>query len=288
MKKILKPIILIFILLFSVSNINFASNSDIENIKEETVDRTLYDEKELYLKDENNSFEDRVYSDYNVDMSTFEQLTEAFLLSIYENDMSLIEQSKIYDSIGLTKTSKFIKQLNDVSYDSIPKISKNESFLHNGKCETRTILTFENGNSITINLSYNKKIPYYYFINNIGFYPSQLSFDNTNEGVIPFDDYCISKGINLNQYADYDDFIRNFIIVIVFIVLLILFINYQTKKQKNTHNVLNDTNSTDIKTNIDDTSLVAILTAAIAAYEGTSENNIRIKTIKKNYRWRSL
>ena len=103
MKKILKSIILIFILLFSVSNISFASNSDIENIKEETVDRTLYDEKELYLKDENNSFEDRVYSDHNVDMSTFEQLTEAFLLSIYENDMSSIEQSKIYESIGLTK-----------------------------------------------------------------------------------------------------------------------------------------------------------------------------------------
>ena len=290
-------IVLISINVFANNKINdnniIATDNDI-NIDDEK-DLSIYDYqtyedtmRRQFLEDDNKSLEERVYSEYNIPLDIFENLSERVILSIYDTDFDLNDTLKIYEGMGYEKTSNFIKELQKNTPDSMPTIKSNTCYIHNDKYETRTILLFSNGDKATVNIAYNKTIPYLYFADNVKFKSTGLHFDIRNNDINMLDDYCVSKGENLSQYADMDDFMRNFILAIIGIIVLILIINILNNNTKNINidsdlDIINKDNK-----KIDDNKLVAILTAAIAAYENKSVNNLRIKTIRKNIRFKNV
>lgn len=247
-----------------------------------------------YLLNEDFPLEERVYSEYNIPFDFFKELSRRLILGMYNTEFSLVDTYKIYEGAGYTKTASFIKALDSITTDKMndPDITSNECFIHNGKYETRTVIVFPNEDTATINISYNKAIPYLSFGRATGFLANdEFNFDKDNVALAMLDDYCVTKGENLSQYADMDEFVRNLVLVLIGIVLMIIIVSMINKKTKDNH--INDTiqtidNNVTLNTATDDTTLVAILTAAIASYEGTNENNIRIKTIRKNIRWKNI
>lgn len=249
--------------------------------------------KRKYLQDEELPLEERVYSEYNIPFHVFEELSKRVIISMYSTGFSLSDMVKLYEGMGYTKTAGFIKALDNVSTDKInvPVIKSSECYIHNNRYETRSILAFSNGDTATVNIAYNKTIPYLYFADNIDFYTEGLSFDIINKSISMLDDYCVIKGVNVSQYADMDEFIRNFILVLFGIFVMIIMVSIVNNKiiAKNKSKVVQtEDNIAVTNTATNDTSLVAVLTAAIAAYEGTSINGIMIKTIRKNIRWKNI
>lgn len=245
--------------------------------------------KKGYLLDEALPLEERVYSEYNIPFHIFEELSKRVIMSMYSTDFSLSDMVKLYEGMGYAKTAGFIKALDSISTDKInaPDFKSNECYIHNGKYETRTVLIFPNGDTATVNLAYDKTIPYLYYADNIEFYTGGLSFDMVDKSMRVLDDYCVTKGENLSQYADMDEFIRNFVLAILGILAVIIIVTYINKKSNaDNKSMVVQTDNKAVPTN--DTALVAVLTAAIAAYEGTTANNIRIKTIRKNIRWKNI
>ena len=120
----------------------------------------------------------------------------------------------------------------------------------------------------------------------IEFYNENLSFDKIDKLMGVLSDFCVTKGENLSQYADMDEFMRNFVLVIMAILVLIVIVSRLNKNNKSLNNTKPDT--VVINKTSNDNELVAILTAAIAAYEHKSADGIRIKTIRKNIRWKNI
>ena len=85
-----------------------------------------------------------------------------------------------------------------------------------------------------------------------------------------------------------DEFIRNFVIVIIAILLLIIIVSRLNKTNTSSSNTKTNTKTITTAGTSNDTELVAILTAAIAQYEQKSIDGIRIKTIRKNIRWKNI
>lgn len=307
-----KFIITILCILLSSSAFIFATEKKVDTIEAETeidIDTEDYeddaseDDESMYryqsyedmmrksvLQDDTVSMEERVYSEYNIPLDLFKGLSQRVILSMYSTNFNFDDMAKLYDGMGYTKTASFIRALDSITTDKTkaPNIKSNECYIHNGKYETRSVLVFANGDTATVNIAYEKTIPYLYFADNVDFYMDGIGFDIVNKSMNVLDDYCVTKGENLSQYADMDEFIRNFVIVIIAILLLIIIVSRLNKTNTSSSNTKTNTKTITTAGTSNDTELVAILTAAIAQYEQKSIDGIRIKTIRKNIRWKNI
>lgn len=307
-----KFIITILCILLSSSSLIFATENKVDNIvdeieseidTEEIDDVLSEDDESMYgyqsyedmmrksvLQDDTVPMEERVYSEYNIPLDLFKGLSQRVILSMYSTNFNFDDMAKLYDGMGYTKTASFIRALDNITTDKTkaPNIKSNECYIHNGKYETRSVLVFANGDTATVNIAYEKTIPYLYFADNVDFYMEGIGFDIVNKSMNVLDDYCVTKGENLSQYADMDEFIRNFVIVIIAILLLIIIVSRLNKTNTSSSNTKTNTKTITTAGTSNDTELVAILTAAIAQYEQKSVDGIRIKTIRKNIRWKNI
>lgn len=280
---------------------NTEDDTDLD-IDDEDLDDSIYDygsnetvlRQQSYLLDSSIPLEERLYSDKNIPLKNIEDISSRVIMSaILESQYNFDDIVKLYEGMGYKKTASFVKELAKniptTEPTNLPNIKSNECYIHNNKYETRTILEFQQGELVTINIAYNEAIAYLYFSENISFSPGSITFDNHKADINVLDDYCVTKGENISQYADMDEFIRNFVLVIIVIFVLILIVSRLNKTNKTISSKKSETNDTkNTKNTTNDNELVAILTAVIAAYEHKSIDGIRIKTIRKNIRWKNI
>lgn len=233
----------------------------------------------------NNNIKDELFSEHMIDEEKLSNFSIQSIVEVLEDtNLSLEDRKVLLEGINNKKIIGFITDLQNATNNMgrVVAILSNELLFNNGQYETRSIIQLENG-IITVNLSFNKALPYMLYITAHELDIEVPNFESTlSQNASIFDDYYIRKGAHKNQLVGMRKFEYGFLIFAILLILLIIIKNIFSRLNKNNTKV-----QTTTTTETNDAKLTAIITAAVCAYMNTSENNIVIKTIKKT-NWKKI